>query len=168
MVKKIKEWVEVFKKFIIYLLELVDREQDDNRLTLIFDCAGSGLNKVDANFLSFVISVLRNYPMLLSTVLVYELPWILNVVLKLIHSWLPQDLRELIHPITKKELNDYVDPDQLPDFLDGSCDLPYKTVPKDAPSAHDLAEKLSMDKSAADKLTKFLEPFIMSSDLVIK
>ena len=159
--KKIKEWVETCKKFIIYLFELVDREQDKNRLTLIFDCTGGGLSNVDTDLLSFIISLLRNYyPMILNTVLVCELPWILNFVLKLVHSWLPQDQRELIHPITKKELNDFVDSDQLPDFLGGTCDLPYKTAPKDVPSAHDLAEKLSIGKSAVDKLTKHLESYI--------
>ena len=59
------------------------------------------------------------------------------------------------------EMNDYVDFDELPDFLDGTCDLPYKTVPKDVPSAHDLAEQLSIGKSAADKLIKHLEWYIM-------
>ena len=159
--KKIKEWIDICKKFIIYLFERVDREQDENKLTLIFDCAGGGLSNVDTDLLSFIISLLRNYyPMILNTVLVHELPWILNFVLKLVHSWLPQDQRELIDPITKKELNDYVDPDQLPDFLDGTCDLPYKTAPKDVSCAHDLAEQLSIGKSAADKLTKHLEPYI--------
>ena len=59
------------------------------------------------------------------------------------------------------ELNDYIDFDELPDFLDGTCDLPYKTVPKDVPSAHDLAEQLSIGKSAAHKLIKHLEPYII-------
>ena len=159
--KKIKEWIDICKKFIIYLFERVDREQDENKLTLIFDCAGSGLNNVNTDLLSFIILLLGNYyPMILNTSLVYELPWILNFVLKLVHSWLPEDQRELSNPITKKELNDYVDPDQLPDFLGGTCNLPYKTVPKDVLSAHDLAKQLSISKSAADKLTKHLEPYI--------
>ena len=160
--KKVKEWNEELKKFIIYLIELVDREQDENKLTLIFDCAGAGLSNVDTDLLSFIISLLRNYyPMLLSSVLVHELPWVLNFVLKLVQSWLPQHQNDMIHPITKKELNDYIDPDQLPDFLDGTCDLPYKVVPKDVLPAAELAKQLTISKSACDKLIKHLEPYLM-------
>ena len=167
--KKIEEWRDNVKKYIIYLFERVDREQDENKLTLLFDCTDGGLSNVDTDLLLFLISLIRNYyPMILNAVLVYELPWILDFVLKLVNSWLPQDQRGLIDPITKKELNDNIASDQLPDFLGGTCDLPYKIVPKDAPSAHHLAQQLSISKSAADKLTKHLKPYIMSSDLTIK
>ena len=164
-----KEWVDVVKKYIIYLFEKVDREQDENKLTLLFDCTDAGISNVDIDLLLLILSLVRNYyPMIINAVLVYELPWILNYVLKLVHSWLPQDHREMIDPIIKKELFDNIASDQLPDFLGGTCDLPYKTVPKDVLSAHDLAQQLSIEKSAADKLTKHLKPYIMSDDLVIK
>ena len=167
--KKIEEWRDNFKKYIIYLFELVDRSQNENKLTLLFDCTDAGISNVDIDLLLFILSLIRNYyPMIINAVLVYQLPWILNYVLKLVYSWLPQDHREMIHLMTKKELFDNVASDELPDFLGGTCDLPYKTVPKDVLSAHDLAEQLSISKSAADKLTKHLEPYIMSNDLVIK
>ena len=154
---------------MIYLFELVNREQEKNKLTLIFDCIDAEMSNVDTDLLMFIISLLRNYyPMILNTVLVYELPSILNYVLKLVHSWLPQDHQKLIDPINKKGFNDYVDPDELPDFLGGTCDLPYKTVPKDVLSADDLVEQLSIIKSAADKLTKHLEPYIMSNSIFFK
>ena len=159
-------WV---KKYIIYLFERVNHEQDKNKLTLIFDCTDAGMSNVDTDLLMFITSLLKNYyPIILNTVLVYELPSILNYVLKLVHSWLPEDHQKLIDPITKKELNDYVDPDQLPDFLGGTCDLPYKTAPKDVPSAHDLAQQLSIEKSAVEKLIKHLEPYIMSNEIFVK
>ena len=165
MNKKLKEWTEIAKKFIIYLFEKVDREQDENKLTLLFDCTDGGISNVDIDSLLLILSLARNYyPMLLNAVLVYELPWILNYVLKLVGSWLPQNHRGIIHPINKKELYENIDYDQLPDFLSGTCDLPYKTVPKDVLSAHDLAEKLSIRKSAADKLVRHLEPYIMSNN----
>ena len=167
--KKIKEWVDIVKKYIIYMFERVDREKDENRLTLLFDCTDAGISNVDIDLLFFILSLVRNYyPMILNGALVYQLPWILNYVLKLVYSWLPQDHREMIHLITKKELFDNIASDELPDFLGGTCDLPYKTAPIGVLSAHDLAEQLSISKSAADKLTKHLEPYIMSNDLVIK
>ena len=150
--KKLKECLELTKKFIVDLFEIVDREKDNNKLTLIFDCTDAELSNVDNDLLMFIISLLRNYyPIILNTVLVYELPSILNYVLKLVHSWLPEDHQKCIDVITKKELNDYVEVDQLPDFLDGTCHLPYTIVPKNVLSAHDLAKQLSISKSA-DKL----------------
>lgn len=164
--KKIKEWMDITKKFIIYLFELADREQDENKLTLLFDCTDGGISNVDIDLLLFILSLIRNYyPMLLNAVLVYQLPWVLNYVLKLVNSWLPQSHREIIHPITKKQLYENVHLDQLPDFLGGTCEMPYKTVPKEVLSADDLAKKLSLGKSAADKLVRHLEPYIMSSHL---
>ena len=163
--KKFKEWMDIAKKFIIYLFERVDREQDENKLTLLFDCTDGGISNVDIDLLLFIFSLIRNYyPMLLNAILVYELPWVLNYVLKLVHSWLPQNHREIINLITKKELYENVHLDQLPDFLSGTCEMPYKNVPKEVVSAHDLAKKLSLGKSAADKLVRHLEPYIMSSN----
>lgn len=157
--KKIKEWNEVCKKYIIYLFERVDREQE--KLTLFFDCSNSGLFNVDTELLWFIISLLKNYyPMMLHTILVYELPWVLNFVFKLLHSWLPHDQRQLLHPITKKDVHDFVSPDQLPDFLNGTSDLPYKSTPKHVQYAIDLAPQLSIGKSAAEQLTQQYQPYM--------
>ena len=161
--------MDIVKKFIIYQFERVDREKDENKLTLLFDCTNGGINNVNIDLLLLILSLVRNYyPMLLNAVLVYELPWVLNYVLKLVNSWLPQNHREIIHLINKKELHENVDVDQLPDFLGGKCSMPYTIVPKEVASAHDLAKKLSLGKSAADKLVRHLEPYITSSSLAVK
>lgn len=150
--KKIDEWIQVYKKFIIYQLELVQREKDENKLTIIFDCSNMGLSNVDIDMMMFMMSLFRNYyPMFIHKILIHQLSWVLNFVLKLINSLLRHEQSELLDLINKNELND---------FLNGTSNLPYKTSPKNVKYAHDLAPQLSIIKSAADKLTRHLQQYI--------
>lgn len=166
--KKIKEWISLFKKFIIYQLEQVFRESDDCKIIVIGDCTDAGISNVDMDLTFFTISILRNYyPMILKSILVYELPWVLNYVVKLVYSLLAEDFKQLIHLIKKKELNNYIDQNQLPDFLDGTCELSYKTAPKGVQSARVLGHQLKISESAIDKLIKHLEPYILGDQTTI-
>ena len=87
--------------------------------------------------------------------------------MKFVHSFVPEDFKQSIYIINKKELNNYIDPNQLPNFLDGTCELSYKAAPQDVSSAHVLAEQLKISKSAADKLTKHLQPHILDHQITI-
>lgn len=167
IIKKINEWMPLVKKFIIYLFEQVYREQNDCKITMLGDCTDAGISNVDLDLLIFTKSLINYYPMILNAILVNELPSILSYILKLIHSFLPQNINESIDPITKIELNDYVDPNELPDFLDGTCNLPYREVPNQVLPAYDLAKKLEISKSATDQLIKHLESFILSDQISI-
>ena len=167
IIKKIDEWMPLVKKFTIYLFEQVFREQEDCKITLLSDCTDAGISNVDLDLFYFAKSLLNYYPMILNSILVNELPSVLGYILKLINSFLPQNINELINIITKIELNDFVDSNQLPDFLDGTCDLPYKDVPNQVLPAYDLAQQLDISKSATDQLIEHLESFISSDQISI-
>lgn len=162
--KRINEWADLLKKFIAYLVEgedLKNNAKDGKGITIIFDCAGAGITNVDIDMLSFIVTAMRDYyPYLLSSVLVYELPWILQYVFKLVQTWLPEDHRKLIHLVSHKDINEFVAEEELPDFMGGKNKMSYRLAPKDAPSAEDLAKDIGLRKKDVDKLLKHLEPYL--------
>jgi len=163
--KKITEWVDLFKKFIVHLVEDIDRADHDQHkgITVIFDCAGAGLSNVDIDLLQFIVTILREYfPQLLRAVIVHELPWVLQWVFKLVQTWLPEEQRKMIHCVNKKDLSNFIDDDQLPDFMGGTNTMSYQIVPKGVPRAEDLAPTLGLRQKDVEKLTKHLEPYLKS------
>ena len=124
------------------------------------DCKGSGLRNADTDFMKFAHTVLNDYyPGLVNAGLVYKLPKVLEAVFKVVRSWLNEEQEKYCYLIGKKNINEYVAINELPDFLLGQCKEPYRTVPEEAPSAHELAEKLGIKVEKADKLVKHLEQF---------
>jgi len=164
--KRIPEWADLLKKFILFLFEKLDAENgvDGKGITVVFDCNGAGISNVDTDLLSFIVSCLRDfYPLLLNQVLVHELPFILMWVFKLVQSWMPQESQKMIKLISKKEVKDYIAEDEMPDFMGGTNSLSYKDVPKGVFTAEEIAEKMNINKKACEKLMKHLEPFITKS-----
>lgn len=162
--KKISEWTDSLKKLIVFLIEKEDlryETKDNTGVCIVFDCNGAGITNVDIDLLSFIVSTLRdNYPTLLKSVLVNELPWVLQYVFRLVQTWLPKEHQKLLHLVNKKEIKDYVAEQELPDFMDGSNELSYRTVPKNSPSAQELADRIGLKKKDVDKLLNHLEPYL--------
>jgi hypothetical protein len=170
--KKISEWTELLKKYIVFLFEKEDHRyaaHENNGVTIVFDCNGAGITNVDIDLLSFIVSVMRDYyPRLLSSVLINELPWVLQYVFKLVQTWLPKEQQKLLHLISKNELHNFVATEELPDFMGGTNELSYRSVPKNAPTAQEIADKIGLKKKDVDKLLNHLEIllFILISILV--
>ena len=55
------------------------REEPNKQMTVVFDCAGSGLKNIDMDNMQFVINSFKeDYPWCLNYILVYEMPWVMN------------------------------------------------------------------------------------------
>ena len=71
--------MEDMKKFFVYMLERLDREEQGQQITLLFDCRTAGLRNMDMEFVQFIIGTLKEfYPDPLNYILVLEMPWVLN------------------------------------------------------------------------------------------
>lgn len=162
--KKFADWTELLKKYIVFLIEKENtrfEKNENNGICIVFDCNGAGITNVDLDLLSFIVSTLRDYyPMLLKSVVVNELPWILQYLFKLVQSWLPKEQQQVLHLVSQKDLNQYIASDQLPDFMNGTNDAPYRLCPKTAPAAEELAHKLGIRKKELEKLLNHLEPYL--------
>ena len=84
------------KKFFVYYLERLYREESGDQITLLFDCRcviyfylilklnhplyrDAGLKNMDMEFVQFIIGTLKEfYPDPLNYILVLEMPWVLN------------------------------------------------------------------------------------------
>ena len=73
------EKMEDMKKFFVYMLERLYREENGEQITLLFDCRTAGLRNMDMEFVQFIIGTLKDfYPAPLNYILVLEMPWVLN------------------------------------------------------------------------------------------
>ncbi|XP_054161632.1 motile sperm domain-containing protein 2-like [Oppia nitens] len=162
--KKITVWTEQLKKFIVYLIENESIKIANNEcpgVCIVFDCNGAGISNVDTDLLSFIVHSFQDYyPMVLQSVIIHELPFLLNYVFKLVLSWLPKDHREVFHSVKKDDINQYIASDQLPDFMDGTNEMPYKLYPKSALTAHELAPQIGINDKDVEKLIQHVQQFI--------
>ena len=110
------------------------------------------------DLLFHAISTLKAYfPFGISRIVLIDLPWILRACWGMAKAWVPQNRRKLVEFISKSELDKLVAPENLPDFLGGSCTIPYggsKVVPKGCPTLYQFAiNVLGLSEKAAEKLS---------------
>jgi len=103
------EKMEDMKKFFVYFLERLNREERGDQITVMFDCKGAGLKNMDMEFVQFLIGCMKEYyPDPLNYILVFEMPWVLNAAFKIIKAWLPPAAVKKIKFLTKSNMGEYV------------------------------------------------------------
>ena len=158
-VMKHPELVAALKKFGNYILNITDEETNGAGISVLADFDGCGLHHADSMDLLFhAISTLKAYfPFGISRIVLIDLPWILRACWGMAKAWVPQNRRKLVEFISKSELDKLVAPENLPDFLGGSCTIPYggsKAVPKGCPTLYQFAiNVLGLSEKAAEKLS---------------
>ena len=79
------EKAEDMKKFFVYQLERLSREEGLSQFSIVFDCRNAGLKNMDMEFTQFMINVMKDYyPDPLNYIIVFEMPWVLNAAFKII------------------------------------------------------------------------------------
>ncbi|CAG2121353.1 unnamed protein product, partial [Medioppia subpectinata] len=81
----------------------------------------------------------------------------METIHKLVQSWLSEDEKKYLHLTNTKTIGSFIAIDQLPHFLKGTNTQSYRTVPVDAPSAHELSKRLGLKEGKAEKLSKHFE-----------
>ncbi|XP_023242969.1 motile sperm domain-containing protein 2-like [Centruroides sculpturatus] len=150
--KKTPGMEETTKKFVVYWLEIADKHSDNGRVTILFDFRDCGLSNLDTEMIKFLINTFTSYyPLCLSHVLVYELPWLLNAAWRLIRSWLPAEAAELIKLVDRETVSEYVDRLVLPaDF--GGLNKDSVPSPPTLPDKETAASPLTLpEKEPAPK-----------------
>ena len=133
--------------------------------TVFWDCNGAGLSNVDMDILSFMVkTITTNFPLGLTHVYIYELPWILQQVLGLVRSWIPEYYLNAIVLVKKNDLHDYFDANHLPAYLDGKCERKYSTAPKSCLNAEQIGQLNGISTSNVKKLQKHVEAACKSKD----
>lgn len=109
----------------------VDAASEGFGWTFIIDFQGANITNCDLELINFLIKTLCEYfPCGVDYILTYEIPWILSTVWKVIRNCIPDHSRDLVHCVYKENIHEYVDVDNLPDFMNGRCEVNFRSVPK--------------------------------------
>lgn len=162
---KIQELVPTMKKFGNYMLYLVDEVTNGNGITVVVDFQGTGIQNAELDLLCYAITTILSYfPAGINHILIVDLPWILRFCWGVAKSWVPENRRNLVAFIPRKQLLDYIDEDKIPDFMGGTCKIPYggtKVVPKGCPSTYDFCYfTLGLPPKTCEKIVNIYKPFV--------
>jgi len=109
------------RRYFVYNLEKLVREDDRHRVTILFDLHGAGLNNVDMDFLFFMFSCFKTYyPSSVAHILVFDMPWIFTAMWKVVKGWLNSRAVSKIKFVNKNSVLEYIDPDQLLEEFGGN------------------------------------------------
>jgi len=123
--------MDEMKRFFVYYLERLDREERGEEITIMFDCRSAGLKNMDMEFIQFIIGVFKDYyPQMLNYILVFEMPWVLNAAWKVIKAWLPAAAVKKIKFLTKSNVGEYIDDNNRLECWGGSDDWEYVFEPE--------------------------------------
>jgi len=126
------EKMEDMKKFFVYFLERLNREERGEQFTIMFDCRGAGLKNMDMEFVQFLIGTVKDYyPDPLNYILVFEMPWVLNAAFKIIKAWLPPAAVKKIKFLTKSNMGEYVTDENRLEEWGGSDPWTYHWEPEE-------------------------------------
>jgi len=125
------EKAEDMKKFFVYQLERLGREEGLAQFSIVFDCRNAGLKNMDMEFTQFMINVMKDYyPDPLNYIIVFEMPWVLNAAFKIIKAWLPPQAVKKIKFLTKSNMSEYVDDENRLECWGGQDSWEYKFEPE--------------------------------------
>uniref|UniRef100_A0A6G1SP44 Motile sperm domain-containing protein 2 n=1 Tax=Aceria tosichella TaxID=561515 RepID=A0A6G1SP44_9ACAR len=165
MYRRVPEISELFKAFILCVLEQCDVANGGRGTAVVFDLSGCGLQNVDLGFLSWLLSSFRNYcPKGVSYIMVLNLPWILNATCKLAMTWMSQSNRRALRFVQGSAIEEFIAPENLPDYLGGSCKLNYRQVPAGSVPAVETCHKFDLTPKQALKIKELFKEYLNESD----
>lgn len=165
MYRRVPEISDVFKAWILCVLEESDVANNGRGTAVIFDLTGCSLQNVDLGFLSWLLSSFRNYcPKGVSYIIVYNLPWILNATCKLAMSWMSASNRRSLRFVHGDEIENFIPKENLPDYCGGTCKLNYRAIPEGSKPAIEVCDRLDMTREQALKIKELFKEYLNDDD----
>lgn len=164
--RKIPELEEPVKRFIMHIVNKVDKETDGNGMGIVFDCTGAGYVNIDMDFLSFLITTGTSYfPVGLKYILVYDLPWILTPFRKIAMALVPGKMQQLIRFANKNDITEFIARENLPDYLGGTCRRNYRAVPFGCLSVFEMARAYGFPDEDIQRIRPIFDPFLEQAEI---
>lgn len=162
----IKEIAEFERLFTAYQIWSIDMLANGKGWSLILDFAETGLKNTDFDLLKFFLNLLMvQFPRGIDNILVINLPFILRLFWGLVKTWIPSDRIDLIKFVDQTSIQEHIQPENLPNFLGGTCQRPYKgmnVVPKGCPDVFEFGEKIAhISRKRCEEIYKIFEPLIL-------
>ncbi|XP_054710757.1 motile sperm domain-containing protein 2-like [Uloborus diversus] len=117
------------KQYWLYWVEKGVRASNWGAVSILFDCTDAGISNMDLDLIRFIFDVFKKYyPWGLGYFLVYNMPWYMSTFWKIIKQWIPEKYVEKICFVDKKSIRKYVEEDQLPIVIGGTCTKMYDPI----------------------------------------
>lgn len=130
-------------------------------IVIVIDCSGAGLANADMELLWYLITTIRNYfPKGLSYFLVHELPWILRPFWPIARAWVPEEHAQLVKFSTSQTIFEYVDRENLPDYMGGTCKLDYRKAPENCSTLEEAAKLWGIEDNLVRKILAKYQEFL--------
>ncbi|XP_076348428.1 motile sperm domain-containing protein 2-like [Tachypleus tridentatus] len=115
------------RKVVAYWVEKLERERRGESVSVLIDCSNSVLANMDVGFTTYVMSLfITYYPMFIDHIYVFEMPWIMNACWKIVRKMLSSSRAEKIKFLTKSSFTEFLNPEELPPHLGGTCRKKYE------------------------------------------
>lgn len=121
----VKDILSMVKSFIIYTIWKADQLAGDRGLLVIVDCRGLRPAHLNLSILRTIISCKSNLPLFAAGLLAVEMPFFAKMAFSLIENSSVTTKRPYMKALTIDDLKYFVNPDNLPDFLNGFCKVKY-------------------------------------------
>lgn len=150
----------VMKEYLTYLLMQIDDCKDGTTFSVIIDLSKASMSNYDLELLMHFVCLLKDYfPVNLDYVLAVNFPWILSASWHLVKRLIPAEKRDVVQFINSDKITDFIAKENCPDFLGGTCERPYKTSVKEAPTAVDHIVELTDGKVTIKRCYEILALF---------
>lgn len=127
------------KEYLTYLLMNIDDCKDGTTFAVVLDLTKASLSNYDLELLMHFVCLLKDYfPVNLDYVLAVNFPWILSAAWTLIKRLIPSEKRGAVQFINSDKIFDYIAKENCPDFIGGTCTVPYQVLYEQAPTAVDF------------------------------
>ena len=112
----------------------------------------------------FLIDCTTHYPVGLKYVLVFNLPWILNALRSTVLAFVPQSLLGVLRFGSGDEIFNFIERENVPDFLNGTCKRNYRQIPIGSVSVEELVEDVGLTREDVKRLMPNFEPILKSAE----
>lgn len=160
MCKNCAELKQSMKDFLAYLVFKIDDFKDGSSFAVIMDLTNTTWSNYDLEILMHFVSLLKDhFPVNLDYTLAVNFPWLLSAAWSVIKRAIPSEKRDIVQFISSDKILDFVDKENLPDFLGGTCKRPYRFVNEQSPDAIDYMAATTQKSISRKRLKEILTLF---------
>ena len=157
---------DIAVKFILHMLYKFELEMEEE-WTVVVDNTGLRYLQADIETGYKVFYKFREVvPNNSGSVFIVNAPYFARCMLSVCSLVLPEQVRQRFRVIDAAELEQFIDKDQMPDFLGGTCLTPYEgleLVPKGSPPIDEFAMKeMAYTQKEAEKLKADVDAHLKS------
>jgi len=158
LLRSVPEMKESLKEFIAYLMYQIDDCVNGDSWAVIFDLTNTGWNNYDIDLLMHFLTLLKEYfPVNVDYVLAINFPWVLSAAWTLAKRLIPPERRDVVVFINDQEVEKFIDRENLPDFLGGTCTREHQLAPKGCPSIVEYLTTLKEPRSSHKRVREIIK-----------